>query len=168
MKLTVRLETGEVFEWEAEIDGPAVVLRHGRTEHRILLDGAAGPVTSAFIDGRRVEFGWLRREGGWSVLLDGTEHRAEVRDARAELAAKFQQAAATETGETSVKAPIPGLVRQVHVKEGDVVKKDQTLLTLDAMKLENEIPCPRDGRVRSVGVKPGLAVEKGQVLVVVG
>ena len=59
-------------------------------------------------------------------------------------------------------------VVQVLLKAGDPVKKDQPVLCLDAMKLENEIASPRDGTVKSVEVQPGQAVEKGQSLFTIG
>ncbi|HZL71679.1 MAG TPA: acetyl-CoA carboxylase biotin carboxyl carrier protein subunit, partial [Planctomycetota bacterium] len=75
--------------------------------------------------------------------------------------------AAAETGDTEIKAPIPGMISKVLVAEGDKVKKDQPLLTLDAMKLENEIASPKDGTVKSVAAKAGSKVDKGQTLLVV-
>jgi pyruvate carboxylase subunit B len=59
------------------------------------------------------------------------------------------------------------MISKVLVAEGDKVTKDQPLLTLDAMKLENEIASPKIGTIKSVAVKAGAKVEKGQTLVVV-
>ncbi|HEY3225749.1 MAG TPA: acetyl-CoA carboxylase biotin carboxyl carrier protein subunit, partial [Planctomycetota bacterium] len=101
------------------------------------------------------------------IHIEGIEYRVDVRDARAEKAAKFRREAAADTGDTEVKAPIPGLISKVLVAEGDKVKKDQPLLTLDAMKLENEIASPKDGVVKSVTAKPGTKVDKGQTLLIV-
>jgi biotin carboxyl carrier protein len=134
----------------------------------VVLDDQKTSIRTAFINNRRIEFGWTRNEEGYLILIDGIEYQVEVRNARAEMAAKYQRVGAAETGETIIKAPIPGLVRKIHVKVGDVVTKDQTLLTLDAMKLENEIPAPRAGTVKSISVQPGMPVDKGQVLAVVG
>lgn len=132
------------------------------------LDQQTSSVRTAFVDGRRIEFGWAVRDGVYTILIDGIEYVVEVRDALAEKAAEFAQATQRADGEMSVRAPIPGLVRKVLVAEGQAVAKDQPVLTLDAMKLENELPSPRDGVVRAVRVQAGTAVEKGQVLVVIG
>ncbi|OHB74539.1 MAG: hypothetical protein A2Z34_06230 [Planctomycetes bacterium RBG_16_59_8] len=67
-----------------------------------------------------------------------------------------------------IRAPIPGMVRKVLVREGDEVKKGAPILTLDAMKLENEIAAPVDGTVRSIHVQGGSPVEKDQILVIIG
>lgn len=63
-----------------------------------------------------------------------------------------------------LKAPMPGLVLQVLVKEGDVVKKNDPLLVLEAMKMENMIRSTGDGVVQKVHTKEQAAVEKGQLL----
>ena len=62
-------------------------------------------------------------------------------------------------------APMPGQVRAVNVGEGDAVTRGQTLLLLEAMKMEIRVQAPFDGKVSSVPVKIGQTVEREQVLV---
>jgi len=62
-------------------------------------------------------------------------------------------------------APMPGQVRAVNVSEGDAVTKGQTLLVLEAMKMEIRVQAPREGVVSSVSVKVGETVEREQILV---
>lgn len=62
-------------------------------------------------------------------------------------------------------APMPGQVRSVNVKEGDKVKKGQTLLTMEAMKMEIKIQALMDGKVKSVFVSQGDTVEREQILI---
>lgn len=64
-----------------------------------------------------------------------------------------------------LKAPMPGMVVKVEVEAGSVVKKDQALIILEAMKMENVLKAQADGVVQNVEVKKGQAVEKNQVLV---
>lgn len=64
-----------------------------------------------------------------------------------------------------LKAPMPGLVVKVEVKPGDAVVKDQALLILEAMKMENVLKAPGDGVIKSIEIKAGQAVEKNQVLI---
>jgi biotin carboxyl carrier protein len=65
----------------------------------------------------------------------------------------------------SIKAPMPGLIIDLKVKDGDVVKQNDPLLILEAMKMENIIKAPGDGVVKHVKVKKGNSVEKNQVLI---
>ena len=62
-------------------------------------------------------------------------------------------------------APMPGQVRSVNVSEGDAVTKGQTLLVLEAMKMEIRIQAPGDGVVKKLLVKQGQTVEREQVLI---
>lgn len=64
-----------------------------------------------------------------------------------------------------VKAPMPGLIIELKIKAGDIVKKGDVLLILEAMKMENILKSPGDGVVKEVKVRKGDNVEKGQVLV---
>ena len=65
----------------------------------------------------------------------------------------------------SVLLPMPGMVLNVLVKEGDAVKKGDELLVLEAMKMENNIKAPGDGIVSEISVKSGDKVEKNQILI---
>ncbi len=77
--------------------------------------------------------------------------------------AKRKSAGHDHTSELA--APMPGLVRAVHVSEGDAVTKGQTLLLLEAMKMEIRVQAPRDGKVMKLLVKQGQTVEREQVLI---
>lgn len=65
----------------------------------------------------------------------------------------------------SIKAPMPGLILDINVDEGQEVKEDDALLILEAMKMENVITSPRDGVIKSISFKKGDAVEKNQLLI---
>ena len=74
-------------------------------------------------------------------------------------------AAAAPAGGTTVEAPMPGNVWKIIVKEGQQVKEGETLIILEAKKMENEIPAPCDGVVASLHVAEGAAVNGGDLLV---
>jgi len=67
--------------------------------------------------------------------------------------------------EKVLRSPISGTVRQVKVEAGAAVTAGETLLVLEAMKMETEITAPVDGVVSAVSVSPGQAVQGGEVLV---
>ena len=66
---------------------------------------------------------------------------------------------------TTIKAPLPASVITIFVKEGDEVKKDQKLMVVEAMKMENNILAEESGTVKSVKVNEGDSVAQGDVLV---
>ena len=66
---------------------------------------------------------------------------------------------------SALAAPMPGLVRSVNVSEGETVSKGQTLLVLEAMKMEIRIHAPREGMIQKLLVKQGQTVEREQVLI---
>ena len=79
-------------------------------------------------------------------------------------AAPAAKPAATGTaGSVKINAPMPGKIVDVKVKVGDAVKKGQTVLVLEAMKMENEICAPQDGTVATVECAAGDSVESGKV-----
>ena len=65
---------------------------------------------------------------------------------------------------SGIKSPLPGVILEIKVKEGDTVKRGQTLLVLEAMKMENEICAPSDGKITGVNVRKGDSVETQALL----
>jgi len=140
----------------------------------------------ARIDGRLVQFDFQHVRGSlYSLIIDGkvfSAHlesdgvveeiaqgpnlfRAEVEDERAAI---LKQLARSETGapETFVlKAPMPGLVVRLPVQKSDWVKKGQSLVVIEAMKMENDLKSPVEGIVTTLHVSERTAVEKNAKLI---
>lgn len=84
-------------------------------------------------------------------------------------AAPKPAAAKVDVGDgTPVNAPMPGNILSIAVKQGQSVKSGETLMVLEAMKMENEILSPKDGVVKTVAVAAGDAVQTGTLLAVIG
>ena len=77
------------------------------------------------------------------------------------------EAAQLAAGVTAVKAPLPGTINDIKVTVGQAVKKGDTLIVLEAMKMENNIDSDRDGKVVTVNVNKGDTVMEGSVLVTI-
>jgi biotin carboxyl carrier protein len=67
-----------------------------------------------------------------------------------------------------IKAPLPGTILDIYVKEGDMVKIGQRVLTLEAMKMENNIDSDKEGKVISIKKQKGAPVMEGDILIVIG
>ena len=85
-------------------------------------------------------------------------HPVDVRDLEA-MAPRHRR------GDGRLKAPIPGLIIRYLVNVGDEVKRGQPVVTLEAMKMENEIRAPMNGRVEAIHVPAGETVTRGTLLV---
>ena len=70
-------------------------------------------------------------------------------------------------GKSGVKSPLPGVILDIKVKEGDEVKKGQTVIILEAMKMENSINADKDGKVTAINVSKGESVLEGTDLVII-
>lgn len=68
-------------------------------------------------------------------------------------------------GSIEVNAPMPGTIVSVEVSAGQAVKKGDTLVIIEAMKMENEIAAPQDGTVASINCTKGESVDSGKLLV---
>lgn len=98
------------------------------------------------------------------VTLRGRRIPVTVRSWRERLMAEAERAAAVHAGPVVVKATLPGLVVAVSVSEGDDVEEGSPLLTIEAMKMQNEVRAPRAGRVIELEVASGQAVATGAAL----
>jgi 3-methylcrotonyl-CoA carboxylase alpha subunit len=100
-----------------------------------------------------------RIEGGIEVSLRGQTYRFEL--------ARPEEKHVHPEGhrEKGLAAPMPGLVLRVLVREGDQVHTHQTLVVLEAMKMEHAIEAPHDGIVKKVHCQEGGRVNEGQLLI---
>ncbi len=121
------------------------------------------------------------------VTINNNEYEVEVEEREAQIvsvnkaaapaaapaavpaapAAAPQPAPAVQTaGGDKITAPMPGIILDIKKNSGDAVKKGETILLLEAMKMENEIIAPRDGVIAQITTAKGANVETGAVLAV--
>ena len=109
----------------------------------------------------------IKENGIYHIHLDGDYFPVQVEDEQTrELRALVEQSSQF-TGEQKICAPIPGLITKIKVKEGDIVKEQDGLVILEAMKMENEIKSESSGTIKQILVKEGTPVEKDQELIVI-
>ncbi len=98
------------------------------------------------------------------LAIDGIEIGARAVDERALASTGADRQ--TGSGRRELRAPMSGLLKAVHVSEGDVIEAGRPLVTLEAMKMENELVAPARGRVLRLAASAGSTVEGGAVLAV--
>jgi len=137
-----------------------------------------GDYYCATFEGQELRIDVLRAENGrMDLLIDDQRVVAHVSSdlARRWVTISGQTVMLTKTSgaKTGVRhehaggltAPMPGQVRDVSVSAGEAVRAGQTLVVLEAMKMEIRIQALRDGRVKAVHVAPGQTVEREQILI---
>ena len=97
----------------------------------------------------------------------GIDEAAISASAAAAPAAQAAPASAAPAGGQEVTAPMPGLVLRLEVKEGQAVKKNQLVMVMEAMKMENEIYAPCDGTIGKIAVSAGQQLTAGDLLMTI-
>lgn len=138
------------------------------------------------VEGRKLDADFVRLPDGrvWSLLVDGRSYEVRVVEENGELRVTWQNqtvsvearhplekmlrqqagARAKTLGET-ISAPMPGAVVAIRVKPGDIVKAGQSVVVLEAMKMQNELTAHSGGVVSEILVEEKAAVSAGQALV---
>jgi len=148
----VRTITGAI---EAEIDGKKYVLD---------LQSVEPGVYWLQWKNRSIEISVSSNGDGYAVAVSGRRLSVEVIDSRAALRKAGRQG---DAGAVELRAPMPGKVVKVLVREGDSVQSNQGLIVIEAMKMQNEVKSPKSGVVRKLGVKESAAVNSGDLLAIV-
>lgn len=99
------------------------------------------------------------------VKVNGKKYTLDVKDKYDELLHNLGLDNIAAKKINDVKAPMPGMVLNILVSEGQQVKKGDSLLVLEAMKMENVLKSPTDGVIKKVVATKGTAVEKNQLLI---
>ena len=166
------------FELEVEGLVRKVQVAHDGGRFEILLDGVPHSVDAVAIepgrwsllmgDGRSHEVVIVANghEGAATVLVDGSVVPIGVRDPRRRRDAAGAQASAG--GPVRILAPMPGKVLRVLAAPGDAVSARQSVIVVEAMKMENELRAPRAGIVGDVLVREGALVDAGTLLLTIG
>ncbi len=161
------------------------VYRVGKTTYEVRLepvDEARGLWTLC-VGEERIPVRVLHREGArWYLDLNGQQvvvdaqwegtrgwvtHQGRTWQVERGPRAARRGESAAGSGDGTLRAPMPAQVRAVQVEEGQAVQAGQTLLLLEAMKMELRVQAPFDGVVHDLRIQPGDAVERDQVLAVV-
>ena len=101
----------------------------------------------------------------YELKIDGYTFTIEAKDDLDLLIEKLGFNQVASQAMSNVKAPMPGLVLDIMVSVGDQIEKGDSLIILEAMKMENVIKAEGDGEVKSIEVSKGDKVDKGQIMI---
>lgn len=101
----------------------------------------------------------------YTIKVNNNSYDVDISDGLDLLIKQMGFSVGASKNVSSIYAPMPGLILEINVRVGQGVKEDDSLLILEAMKMENVITSPRDGIVKSVSVEKGGTVEKKQLLI---
>jgi len=101
----------------------------------------------------------------YTVMVNSNRYNVSISDDLDQQIETMGFSFGTSKHINSIKAPMPGLILDINVKEGQEVNEDDPLLILEAMKMENVITSPRVGTIKSISASKGDAVEKNQLLI---
>ena len=162
MKYVVKVGDADV---EVELDGNVVTV-DGVARIAQVSDVEGTPVRMVTIgdEVHRVVARKGATRGRFTLWLDGFRYEVEALDERTRAIRALSGAGRESTGPAPLLAPMPGMIVRVAVQVGDTVEPGQSLVVMEAMKMENELRATSAGTVKSVLAQPGTAVEKGAVL----
>ena len=116
------------------------------------------------MDGRSVSVFARRGDAGWIIELEGRLFEVVVEDERTRHIRELASHVAPVETRRDLRAPMPGLIVRVEVQEGQEVEKGDSLVVMEAMKMENELRADAPGLVLSIEIETGQAVERDAVL----
>jgi biotin carboxyl carrier protein len=141
--------------------------------YRIVIDGVerivdgrklSGHMYSLLVDNRSFTADVAVKDDSYTVVCEGQSFHLKLMDER-RAARPGEGHGASRDGGKEIRAFMPGKVVEVLVAVGDEVSKDQGVLIVEAMKMENEIRATSSGKVKEIRVSPGQAVESRELLV---
>jgi biotin carboxyl carrier protein len=160
----VTIINGRQYEIDIDKDGRLTVNGEPRDVDFLTL----GPsLYSVIRENESYELVIEERDHQVEVMMRGHLFTADVLDERAQLLASRRGGLGSDTGEISIKAPMPGLIVVLPVSEGQAVEAGQTVVILESMKMQNELKAPRAGTVQRISVSVGQTVEQHKLLVTI-
>jgi len=143
--------------WHCKIDGQEIDADAALTARDVL---------SILVEGKAYE---IKRErslqGELHMVIGSARYAVDVQDPRSLRTRRA--VAGAEAGSQRLKAPMPGKVVRINVQEKDEVKAGQSILVMEAMKMQNDLKSPKDGRVQKILTAEGSVVNPGDTLAII-
>lgn len=108
------------------------------------------------------------QDKSFQISINGSHYTVQLSDQYDQLVEQLGLNVVAKQAALDIIAPMPGLVLDIMVKNGEEIEEGTPILILEAMKMENVLKAAATGRIESIEVEKGNAVEKGQLLVKMG
>ena len=158
MKTTYNIKVNNAFDFE--IDASQVteldILQESKREFHVLKDSKSYNATIIDADFNQKKY---------KISINNNSYAVDIADHLDLLIKEMGFSIGNVKKVNEIKAPMPGLILDINVNVGDEVTEGDTILVLEAMKMENSITSPRDGIIKSIAVQKTDAVEKNQLLI---
>jgi len=155
-------------EWKINVDASDGKVVVDSTEYDFNLENVTDKYKKITLNGNTYDIlfeGFDKTLKTVTLRVNGERKVYSVKDRSDELLKKFGIQSFPVPKVNELKSPMPGLVVQVLVKEGDVLAKGDAIVILEAMKMENVLKAPAEVTIKSIHCEAGKAVEKNSVLV---
>lgn len=155
-KFKVIVNDNKEFEFNSEQAKGFDIIKRSENEFHILSDQDAYHAELTAKDFQHRQF---------SVRIGTNNYHVRIENDLDALIAKMGYAASGSKRLNSIQAPMPGVILETRVSEGQEVFEGDVLLILEAMKMENTILSPRDAVIKKVHIEPGATVDKNTLLI---
>ncbi len=143
--------------WHCKVEGQEIDLDAVLTARDVL---------SILVAGKAYEIKReLSAQGDLHMVIGSSRYAVDVQDPRSLRSRRA--AGGSETGQQKLKAPMPGKVVRILVKEKDDVKVGQSILVMEAMKMQNDMKAPKDGTVQKILTAEGSVINAGDTLAII-
>jgi biotin carboxyl carrier protein len=154
-------------EFTIDVNREGEVTVNGVT-HAVDIRGIDGDsLYSLIVDGKSYDIFIDEHDENFVVVMWGSLFEVKVQDERTRRLAGLRRGPVAPVGEVLIKAPMPGVVVNVLVSEGQPVETGDIVVMLESMKMQNEFKSPRAGVIHNVRVKPGDKVDQNQIMVTI-
>ncbi len=163
MRYQVKLEGQEFKVGIKEKEGALKIDLDGKEIEADLCELQKNKTYSLLVDDRTYDLEIERKRNNFEINWEGRKYPGEILE---ETLAKLRPPLKKEIlRQKELKAPMPGLIVKIEVKEGEKIKTGQGILIMEAMKMENEIKSPWEGRVKKILIQERASVDKDQSLI---
>ncbi len=166
MKYFTKVSGRELQVEVIELDGGLSLIVNGKPRYAEIDRIGSDNLFSLIIGNRSHQLFFEEADNGHWVSVDGHKFFVELEDEKAHFIRGLIKSDAKPQRLTEIKAPMPGLIVKLFVKENQPVKKGDGLVIIEAMKMENEIRANGDGTVKKILLNEGDSVDKGTVLII--